>query len=145
MKRVVVLICSILLVATFVSGQNRRELMKQRIYEKKVEFIKSQVTFTPDEEKAFWPLYKEYMTKKAAIREKFKDVRIQMRRGADINYEQYNDMVTQMAVDEATLIAVYYQKLKKVLPAQKIYQLFQAEKNFKKQLLEKVSDPRSEL
>jgi len=103
------------------------------------------VQLTPEEDKAFWPLYNDYMAKKDAIRDKFKDVRRHERGGGEINYEQYNDMMTQIAVDEASLLSVYYQKLKKVLPAQKIYQLFQAERNFKKELLDKVSDGKNGL
>ncbi|MDR3706582.1 MAG: hypothetical protein P4L28_11840 [Paludibacteraceae bacterium] len=143
-KAVGILFCSILLTSV-VFGQNRKQLIKQKIYEKKVEFIKSQVAFTPEEEKAFWPLYNDYMAKKDVIRDKYKDARKYERGGGEINYEQYNDMVTQMAVDDASLRYNFYLKMKKVLPAQKIYQLFQAERNFKKELLDKVSDGKNGL
>jgi hypothetical protein len=146
MKKVVaILCCSVLLTGLAFGQNNRKQFIKQRIYEKKVEFIKSQVLFTPEEEKAFWPLYNDYMAKKDAIFDKYKDVRKHTRGGGEINYEQYNDMVTQIAVDQASLRYNFYLKMKKVLPAQKIYQLFQAERNFKKELLDKVSDGKNGL
>lgn len=140
-KAMLMLLCSIIM-STLVFSQNRRQYVKQRIYEQKIEFIKSQVQLTPEEEKAFWPLYNDYRAKKDAIREQFKDVRKKFNQGngSDANYVQYNDMMVQIAVSDATLLSSYYKKLKKVLPPQKIYQLFQAEKNFKKELLDKVTE-----
>lgn len=129
--------------ATQATAQNRKQKkdeIKQRIYERKVAFIKEKVSMTADEEKAFWPMYNEYNQKKDAIREKFRETKKQQRKNGTTDYEKMNDLAIQIIVDEANLTADFYQKMKKILPAQKIHLVFEAEKDFKKQLLDKVRE-----
>jgi hypothetical protein len=119
--------------------ERKRDEIKQRVYERRVEFIKDKVPMTREEENAFWPTYNDYNLKKEAIKERVRDSRKNQRKEGVVDYERMNDQSVQMLVDEANLYADYYHKLKKLLPAQKIHLLFEAEKDFKKQLLDKVS------
>jgi hypothetical protein len=145
MKKLVYLLSIGLLLAfaTQATAQNRKQKkdeIKQRIYERKVEFIKEKVPMTAEEEKAFWPMYNEYNQKKDAIRKKFRETKKQQRKNGTTDYEKMNDLSIQIIVDEANLTADFYQKMKKILPAQKIHLVFEAEKDFKKQLLDKVRE-----
>lgn len=118
----------------------RRERFKMKMYERKVDFIKEQVAFTPEEEQAFFPVYNEYNEKKHEIRKKLRHARKEMNRSGATNYELINDLEVEAELADANLQAVYYQKFKKILSAEKIYQVKKAERDFKKSLVDKVAN-----
>lgn len=105
---------------------------------KKVAFIKERVSFTASEEKAFFPVYNEYLEKKAEVKQELRVMRRAIKKGEKVDYERYNDLVVKVEVEEAALSKEYYEKVKAILPAEKIYKLNMAEREFKKQLLESV-------
>lgn len=118
----------------------RREKFKMKMYERKLDFIKEQVSFTAEEEKAFFPVYNEYSLKKHEIRKKLREARREMNKSGVMNYELINDLEVETEQEDANLQAVYYQKFKKIISAQKIYEVKQAERNFKKKLVDKVAN-----
>ncbi len=140
MKRYVLFLINVLLVATMASAQasGKRAQMRERMYEKKVEFINDRVAFTTEEDKAFWPVYKEYMEKRREAKQDLRKMRHAVKNGEKVDYESYNDLVVQVEVDEAAISQEYYKKIKAILPPEKIYKLHMAEREFKKQLLERV-------
>ncbi len=140
MKRLLILFANLLFLFSVVAaqGNGKRAQMRERMYDDKVAFIKERVGFTADEEKAFWPVYKEYMEQRRAVKQELKQIRNAIKKGDKVNYEHYNDLVVRIEVDEADLSKKYYEKMKAILPAEKIYKLHMAEREFKKQLLERV-------
>lgn len=142
MKQLVLALSLVLLFGSVLQAQRkeqRRAEIKQRVYERKVEFLKERVPMSAEEDNAFWPIYSEYMKKKDVAREHLRDLKKQQRKSGQIDYEKLNDMTVQTLADEANLTLEYYKRMKRVLPPQKMYLLFEAEKDFKKQLLDKVS------
>jgi hypothetical protein len=128
-----------MLAFVFASAQQTEK--RKQFQQRKLAFIKQQVGFTAEEEKAFLPLYSDYSQKRRAASVKLREIKKNTKQtGSD--YEAFNNLTVQTQLEDARRLEAYYQKLKQILPAEKIYKLFQAEKDFKKQLLDKVSKKR---
>lgn len=123
-------------------GQERKE----RIEAQKIAFITDKLQLTPAEAQVFWPLYNEQDAKRDEILGKLRT----RNRGfmeADPN-EMSEDEALKLAdaqiVEEQMLLDLrkeYHAKYKKVLPATKILKLYQAEREFRRVLLEKIRGP----
>ena len=102
--------------------QNRDALMSM-----KVGYLTKELSLTPDEAEKFWPMYNEYTEKKSTLSKKTKD---------DGEYEKMLDDMMVKDQQKLEIIREFQEKLKTILPAEKIVKLFEAEKNFKKMLLQ---------
>lgn len=145
MKRILVclMLSAFFASALLAQGGNRREQReqkKQQMQEMKIAFIKERVKLSAEEEKAFWPLYTEYVSQKQGLRENLRKSKREVKRGKSVDYESLNDLAVKAELDEAALLSSFYNKIKKILPAEKIFQFYEAEKDFKKELLDKVRE-----
>ena len=109
--------------------QRREEIRAQR-----VAFITERVNLTASEAQKFWPLYNEREAKKRQLN---REVR-QLRKGENVDYEQLNEARINAKIKEAELEKEYYLKFKTILSAEKIHKLYQAERDFQKELLGKI-------
>ena len=92
----------------------------------RVAFITKELKLTSDESQKFWPIYNEYLKELSKLR---KDAAGDDS-GDDVAYKQ----------DKLNLRKKYTDKLKAVIPDTKVNELPKAEKEFKKWLLEKISN-----
>lgn len=115
----------------------------QKIETMKVGFITNKLQLTPEEAKAFWPIYNQYESEKKAARkstigekEEFKPL------------DQMSDAEAQKLIEnqiawkskELDLLKKYIGEFKKVLPVKKVAKLMMVEEQFKKMLLEKAKE-----
>ena len=125
------------------NSQERRN----RIESLKVAFITNKLNLSPAEAQKFWPVYNEYESKREALqkglREKFRDYKA----SDELTDKQANDMLdaglTEMQAN-VDLAKEYNVKLKAVIPPQKVVLLVEAEKQFKKELLQRLARNREE-
>ena len=113
--------------------EKRREEMKA----KKVSFITENLSLTPEEAQKFWPLYNEMQEKKQQIHKELWQLRKEKKAG-NVDYKKWNEVNINAGLKEAELEKEYFEKYKQILSAEKIYKFYQAEKEFQKQLLEKI-------
>jgi hypothetical protein len=116
---------------------------KDKIEAYKIAFITDKLQLTPQEAQKFWPVYNEYEAKRDAIRKKVMDANHNYRESDPVTDQQANDLIEADLKDMQSnldLAKEYYGKLKAVLPPQKIVQLIQAEKQFRRELLERLAD-----
>lgn len=92
----------------------------------RIAFITDKVDLTPDEAKDFWPIYNEYVAKRQDLR---KPMTVKGDPDAEIKMTLENEEKLLSLKKE------YYNKLKTVIPAEKIVRLKSAEKEFKKEIL----------
>lgn len=137
MKRITTIIIGLSLLITL-SAQKRNEQFDQQIKEKRIKFIRQQVKFTPQEDEQFWTVYNKFDNDKKQIKEAMRKEIKQLKSKIPIDYEKINDARINTSFKEATLKVEFYQELKKHLPSEKIYLFYQAEKEFKRTLLDKV-------
>jgi len=126
-------------------GDNARNQQdrKQKIESYKIGFITQKLNLTPQEAQKFWPVYNEYEAKKQDIRKniagKYKDYRL----SKEATEKQATELIdSSLNVMQANLNLArdYYGKLKAVLPPQKIVLLFNAERQFRRELLQRLAD-----
>lgn len=100
-------------------------------------YITQRIELTAAEAEKFWPVYREYG-------EKRKDVRVQMRelRGSGKNEEDILKLDLKLKQDELDLEKEYTEKLGKIIPAEKLVKLRQAETDFRKLLLNQIQQKR---
>jgi len=107
--------------------------IKEKIQKMRSEFLKKELRLTDDEFNTFIPLYDEYADKKFALGEKardgFRKLRDEQNRTED-NLLKIIDEDLEVQIKEAQLQKEYYQKFKKVLPAEKLIELKRTELRF---------------
>ncbi len=125
---------------SFSQEDKKAEYQKKReeIKVQKVAFITEKVNFTPEEAQVFWPLYNELEAKKSELTKEFWQLRKSMKDANKMDYEKLNDANLNLELKKAELDKEYYLKFKKILSAEKIYNLYKAEKDFQKELLGRI-------
>jgi Spy/CpxP family protein refolding chaperone len=109
----------------------------------KIAFITSRVSLTQDQAQRFWPLYNEFTGKR---RELNRATRLLRRDAANpsLSDAQLRDSFRQefaLRQDQLNLDKEYFEKLQKVLTLRQVTQLFEAERDFTKEVLKRVADP----
>ena len=107
----------------------------------KIAFITSRLTLTQDQAQRFWPTYNEFVAKR---RELNRTARL-LRRDADnagLSDAQLRDNFTQdfaIRQQQLNLEKDYFEKAQKVLTLRQVAQLYQAERDFTKEVLKRVA------
>ncbi len=111
---------------------------------RRIAFISEQVKLTPKEAEVFWPVYNEFDTKRQVInKERVKTAKYYLTVKESISEKEASELADKM-IDlqkkDALLSGEYNSKFKAVLPASKVLKLYQAELQFKKQLLKQLKE-----
>ncbi|QKG55889.1 hypothetical protein GKZ68_04075 [Hymenobacter sp. BRD128] len=107
----------------------------------KIAFITSRLTLTQDQAQRFWPVYNDFVTKRRELNRSAR----QLRRDADnpgLSDAQLRDNFTQdfaIRQQQLNLEKDYFEKLQKVLALRQVAQLYQAERDFTKEVLKRVA------
>jgi hypothetical protein len=142
MKRKVIFFLIILAFpVTKLSAQNTN-LEKLNNY--KIGFFTKKLNLTSHEAEKFWPVYDDYQSQRNQIQlEKLK-----LNRNFNLNestlsnkqLEEMGDKYVDCLVQESDLAVAFHKKLKEVLPPVKVILYYQAENQYKIQLLNELRD-----
>lgn len=104
----------------------------------KAEYLTRRLDLSPEEAQRFWPVYRNYQ------RDMFKI--IQERRKARQEQKKSGEQVDELEFEEDLLEVKkkYRKEFSEVLPPQKVNLLYQAEKDFKEELLKQLKDRRKQ-
>lgn len=150
MKNTIKILSIILLFNSYVNiakaqdNQNWED-KREQIKAEKIAYITTQVQFTPAEAEKFWPIYNQMLEEKANIIKQYCPS-CNSKNKPDpktLTDEQAQKLLDQDIQKEAKIYAMglkYYEEYKKILSPKKIYLLYEAETNFKKELLKKVNN-----
>ncbi len=124
-------------------GERQME-RRENIETMKIGFITKKLDLTPEEAEKFWPVYNQYNTKLQDIRKK----RREDFRDAKQKFDELSDKEVEMAIDndmicrqkELDIQKEYHAKFKTVLSVKKVARLYEAEEQFKMELLNKLKD-----
>lgn len=117
---------------------------EEEIESLKIAFITKKLDLTPEEAKVFWPVYNAYEDKLKELRKK----RRKETQDAKENFDEMTDKEIEAIVDgemsfrqkELDLQKEYHSKFKAVLPIRKVAKLYQAEEQFKRELLKRMKE-----
>lgn len=126
---------------SLVRGQNPN-MEKLNAY--KIAFFTKKMDLSSQEAEKFWPLYNEFQDKKFHIQqEKVFINRNFNQNGAtmtDKELTEAGDKYIAIEIQEASLSQEYHSRFKEILPPAKIIRLYQAENQYKLQLLNELQD-----
>jgi hypothetical protein len=116
----------------------------EKIESMKVAFLSTKLELTAKEAQQFWPLYNEFQQKMEKLRKSkksdFEDIKSKIESGTDKELTIYMDEVFAARQKELDLQKEYYEKYAKVVPLKKVALLYQAENQFKRELLKKIKE-----
>ena len=140
MKRLSIVLMAILIFPlTRLAAQNPN-LEKLNSY--KIGFFTKKLNLTSGEAEKFWPVYNEYQKQKNLIQmDKVNLIRDFNQNEAKLNDSQLTeigDKLIATIVQESTLASTFHKKLKEVLPPAKVIRFYQAENQYKIQLLNEL-------
>jgi len=130
----------------YVIQKTRMEEHKERIESHRIAFITDRLELTPAEAQIFWPVYNEYEKKRHEVTKDFrKRMNLEQR-----NIEELSDKEAMEAAENQLLEAQkmlelrkeYHLKFKNILPPKKILMLYDSEREFQKQLIERLREER---
>lgn len=140
MTRLILLIMLGLGLTIQISAQDRRA-GGDRLKSMKVAYITDQLDLTPEESQNFWPLYNELEDKLRQIRKDHRPERIQ----ENISEAEALDLINKTLESEQRELDLkkeYSQKLQTVISPVKLIRLQKAEKQFKRELLNRAKTRR---
>lgn len=140
MKKIVFILLIMLVFPSIKSGAQTTNLEKLNNY--KIGFFTKKLNLTSGEAEKFWPVYNEYQGKRNLLQiEKLKINRNFNQNGntlSDNQLEEMGDKFVDCLVQESTLAVEFHKKLKEVLSPTKVIMYYQAENQYKAQLLNEL-------
>lgn len=122
----------------------KREQRKEEIKAMKIGFITQKLQLTTDEATKFWPVYNEFQTKMEKLHEERRANHNKFRKGVDslsnTEIEKLTDQELLFEEKELALKKEYHAKFKAVLPIKKVALLYQAEHEFRREILKKARE-----
>lgn len=111
----------------------------------KIAYITEKLTLTEKQSQTFWPIYNSYQKERRALRPYSKDKNEKPEANKE-NLEQKTDaeinalILSRFEAEEKMLALqkTYFEKYKTVLSMQQIAKLYKAERDFRKEVLERI-------
>jgi hypothetical protein len=106
---------------------------KEKINAARIAYITERLGLTPEEAEKFWPVYREFVQKRQDLK---KEYRQEIKRGAD--EKTLIDLDLKIKQRQVDLERDYSGRLQKVVSAQKVIALRQAEGEFRRMLIRQI-------
>jgi hypothetical protein len=114
----------------------------------KIGFFTKKLNLTSEEAEKFWPVYNEYQVQRNQIQlEKMKINRTFNQNESSLSdkqLEEMGDRYVDLLVQESGLAVTFHKKLKTVLSPAKVIMYYQAENQYKVQLLNELQNQRQQ-
>ncbi|HCS21350.1 MAG TPA: hypothetical protein DIW47_12455 [Bacteroidetes bacterium] len=123
-----------------------REKHGEKIKAARIEFMKKKLALTPEEEKAFIPLYTDMLNEMDSLRRNFKDdidlKDVDLTFMTDKECEKLIESIQEFRSKELEITKRYTEEFKKVLPIKKVAMIYKAEFEFRRELVERLREER---
>ncbi|MDD3687894.1 MAG: hypothetical protein PHE56_14175 [Bacteroidales bacterium] len=125
-------------------GGKNCPLDDEKIKAEKIAFITAEINLTVKEAQAFWPVYNEFTDKMDALFKEEHKITKEIKKNSatlsDKDLEAKLDRLVEIREERSKLEQTYHEKFKDVLPIKKVAKLYQADREFRKHLLQKYKD-----
>lgn len=146
MKRIIIFLFIMSVYPVIRSSAQNPNLEKLNNY--KIGFFTKKLNLTSEEAEKFWPVYNDYQSQRNQIQlEKLKLNRNFNQNGStlsDDQLEEMGDKYVECLVQESNLAVAFHKKIKEVLPPVKVILYYQAENQYKAQLLNELQNVRQQ-
>ena len=123
----------------------RRSQRLGQLENAKIAFITNRVSLTQDQAQKFWPLYNEFSDRRRELNRNGRLLRRDITEG--MTDQQLRESFTQSfntRQQELNLEKDYFEKFQKVISLRQVVQLFQAERDFTKEVIKRVASGASQ-
>ena len=141
------LTAAIFLLSSFINSfaEDKKQERLEELLQKRTEYICSKIGLTPEEKEKFAPLYDEFQEKRMNLFEKddlgyLKRKKDKKSSFTEQDYREINESYTNEKLNNATLERIYYEKFREILPESKIFNMFQAERSYRHDLIKQVEN-----
>jgi hypothetical protein len=145
MKKILLFLSIVFLVPSLKS-EGQTNLEKLNNY--KIGFFTKKLDLSSEEAVKFWPVYNEYQTQRNSLQmEKLKINRNFNQNESSLSDKQLTEMgdkYVDLLAQESNLAVDFHKKLKEVLPPAKVIRYYQAENQYKAQLLNELQNVKQE-
>jgi hypothetical protein len=144
MKRAAVMLIFILISSfLMVSAQNPN---RERLDAYKIAFFTKKLNLSPQEAEKFWPVYNENQRQKSQIQAEkislMKTVNMNEVSLTDKEVTDIGNRYCETLVKESELAVTFHKKLQEILPPVKVIRVYQAENQYRVQLLNELQQRR---
>jgi hypothetical protein len=144
MKKGLMILVLILLLPVYKTSAQNKKIDNINSY--KIGFFTKKLDLTSSEAEKFWPVYNEYQNQRTRIQlEKVSIIRNFNQSESTLSDNQITEMgdrLVQMITQESSLAVTFHNKLKETLPPAKVLKFYQAENQYKAQLLNELQNNR---
>ena len=114
--------------------------VKDKINAARIAYITDQLGLTPQEAEKFWPIYREFSQNRAQIKQQYREMKKNPdpNKTTEQNDQALVDLQFKVKQKELDLEKDYSGRLLKVISAQKLRTLPDAEKRFRQMILEQI-------
>ena len=134
-----IIFLSVMAVSAFAQDEDLPQPQDQKVRDKieaaRIAYITDQLQLTPGEAEKFWPVYREFAEKRRGIRQQMREARTADPAQTD---QEAVDQQFKMKQQELDLEKDYSGRLLKVISAQKLRSLPQAERKFRQMILDQI-------
>jgi hypothetical protein len=142
MKKVIIVLSVLTLLPLNILTAQNPNLEKLNTY--KIAFFTQRLNLTSAEAEKFWPVYNDYQEKRIAIqieRQKLnKNLNQNELNMSEKEMIEAGDKMISFQVQEASLSQEYHKKFREILSPTKVVRLYQAENQYRQQLLNELRD-----
>ena len=120
--------------------QHKIPKVRDKIQAARVAYITDQLALTPEEAEKFWPIYREFSEKRREVRQQLKAAKVSPdpNKTTEQNEKDLMDKQFNVKQQELNLEKDYAGRLLKVISAQKLRTLPDAERRFRQMILEQI-------
>ena len=131
-----------LLCPLFMFSQNISDEKRKKIEIQKIAFITKSLDLSSEEAQVFWPVYNNFSDEMKSIKEKIRENMSSMRKDrSSLTEKQVGEIMEQKFKMEQMVLDIkvkFNKEFQKVISNQQIAALYHAEKEFKKELLNRI-------
>jgi hypothetical protein len=140
MKRSIIILVVLLVYPSIELSAQNQNLEKLNTY--KIGFFTKRLNLSSAEAEKFWPVYNEYQNQKTRLQlEKTLTIRTFNQNETRLSEKEIaslGDKLIGIITEESALAVTLHKKLKEVLPPAKVIRFYQAENQYKQQLLNEL-------
>jgi hypothetical protein len=114
--------------------------VRQKIQAARIAYITDQLALTPEESEKFWPIYREFTEKRQHLLKEYRQAKRNPdpNKTAEQNDKELVELSLKLKQQEVDLEKDYSAKLLKVISAQKLRTLPEAERKFRQMILDQI-------
>lgn len=149
MKKVVLLTAlSLIISVASIAQRGNPDFDFEKFKSQKIAFITEKLNLTPKEAQEFWPVYNQFENEKMELQQKRRELEEKTRdenvRMSDQEIIRTTRSIAVTFKKEAELTESYNERFLKILPPQKVLQLYRAENQFRAHMFEQYRRRRAD-